>query len=62
VQICPIPEIKAPSRAPKNNAAKNPGAESKATVWIGLGGCMKDPITDNAEKTASLAIRNVLEV
>lgn len=62
VQRCPIPQTKAPSRAPKYNATKNPGKESKATVWIGLGGCMNDPTTHRAENMESIATRDIFDV
>jgi hypothetical protein len=37
VAKCPKPKTQKPSTGPKYNAAKNPGAESKATDGTGLG-------------------------
>ena len=55
-----MPQTKAPSNDPKSNVAKKPGAESNATVCIGLGGCMNAPATERADKIEMRAIRNVL--
>jgi len=51
-----MPATKAPYIDPKYSAEKNPGQESKATVEIGLGGWIKEPMTLKAEKRATLAI------
>jgi len=57
VAMCPIPVTAAPSIGPKYSAAKKPGAESNATVGIGPGRRINEPITDSAQKTAILASR-----
>lgn len=62
VAIWPMLKTKAPSIAPKYNAEKNPGQESKATVGIGLGGWIKEPIILKAEKREILAMRELFMV